>query len=266
MLHYKTYVRGPDHEWVVFVHGAGGSSSIWYRQIRDFRQHFNVLLIDLRGHGQSQGVLYPQHVEPYTFREVSAEILEVLDHLGIQSAHFVGISLGTILIRALGEIAPERIRTMILGGAITRLTFRSRFLVRLGTLVRRMVPFLWLYRLFAWIIMPKQRHQHSRNLFVNEAKKVARKEFLRWWRLTQEVNPLLRFFEEKEIPVPTLYLMGEEDYMFLPPVRHIVSRHRHSTLRVLEDSGHVCNVDRADLFNRFAIEFIQRGGSLPASA
>lgn len=257
MLHYKSYVLAPDREWVVFVHGAGGSSSIWYRQIRDFRQHFNVLLVDLRGHGESQHLLAPVEAEPYTFHQVSAEILEVLDHLGIQSAHFVGISLGTILIRTLGEIAPERVRSMILGGAITRLTFRSRFLVRAGTLVRRFVPFLWLYRLFAWIIMPKERHQHSRNLFVNEARKVARKEFLRWWRLTQEVNPLLRFFEEKEIPVPTLYLMGEEDYMFLPPVRHIVSRHRHSTLRVLEDSGHVCNVDRADLFNRYAIEFIQ---------
>lgn len=255
MLHHKAYILGPDHEWVVFVHGAGGSSSIWYRQIRDFRQHFNVLLVDLRGHGESQELLASG--EPYTFREVSAEILEVLDHLRIPSAHFVGISLGTILIRTLGEIAPGRVRSMILGGAITRLGFRSRFLVKLGTLVRRFVPFMWLYSLFAWIIMPKQRHRQSRLLFVSEAKKVARKEFLRWWRLTQEVNPLLRFFEEKEIPVPTLYLMGEEDYMFLPPVRHLVSKHRYSTLRVLEDSGHVCNVDRADLFNRYAIEFIQ---------
>lgn len=265
MLHHKAYVLGPDHEWVVFVHGAGGSSSIWYRQIRDFRQHFNVLLMDLRGHGASQGILpRRREAEPYTFREVAEEILEVLDHLQIPSAHFVGISLGTILIRTLGEIAPERIRSMILGGAITRLTFRSRFLVQLGTLVRRFVPFLWLYRLFAWIIMPKQRHRQSRLLFVNEAKKVARKEFLRWWRLTQEVNPLLRFFEEKEIPVPTLYLMGEEDHMFLPPVRHLVAKHRYSTLRVLEDSGHVCNVDRADLFNRYSIEFIHGLGARAA--
>lgn len=265
MLHYKTHFRGPEHEWVVFVHGAGGSSSIWYRQIRDFRKHFNVLLVDLRGHGDSQDVARAS-ADPYTFREVTGEILEVLDHLEIPSAHFVGISLGTILIRTIGEIAPERVRSMILGGAITRLTFRSRFLVRLGTLVRRFVPFLWLYRLFAWIIMPKKRHEHSRLLFVNEARKVARKEFLRWWRLTQEVNPLLRFFEEKELPIPTLYLMGEEDYMFLPPVRRIVSQHRQSsTLRVLEDSGHVCNVDRADLFNRYAIDFI-RGRLAPQGA
>ncbi|HEX2190171.1 MAG TPA: alpha/beta hydrolase [Longimicrobiaceae bacterium] len=257
MLHHKTFVLGPDHEWVVFVHGAGGSSSIWYRQLREFRKHFNLLLVDLRGHGSSQPRLEARDLEPYTFREVSAEILEVMDHLGIRSAHFVGISLGTILIRTLWEIAPERIRSMVLGGAITRLTLRSRFLVRVGTAVRRLVPFLWLYRLFAWIIMPRPRHRESRLLFVNEARKVARKEFLRWWRLTQEVNPLLRFFEEKELPVPTLYLMGEEDHMFLPPVRHIVSRHRHSLLRVIRDSGHVCNVDQPEAFNRLAVSFMQ---------
>ena len=49
MLQYRTYAAGPERAWVVFVHGAGGSSSIWYKQIRDFREHFNVLLIDLRG-------------------------------------------------------------------------------------------------------------------------------------------------------------------------------------------------------------------------
>ena len=263
LLHHKAYLTAPGAEWVVFVHGAGGSSSIWYKQIREFREHFNVLLIDLRGHGDSPRIQLAQR--PYTFEEVSREIIEVLDHLGIASAHFIGISLGTILIRTVGEIAPERVRSMVMGGAITRLNLRSRVLVWLGTAVRRFVPYMWLYRLFAWIIMPKKRHQQSRLLFVREAKKLAQKEFLRWWKLTNEVNPLLRFFEEKELEIPTLYLMGEEDHMFLPPVRQLVGRHsRSSILRVLEDSGHVVNVDRADLFNRLSIEFIRNGGSLAA--
>lgn len=255
MLHHRKYVLGPDHEWVVFVHGAGGSSSIWFRQIRDFREHFNVLLVDLRGHGDSAKPLTP--VEPYTFVDVSREVLDVLDHLEIPAAHFIGISLGTIIIRTIGEIAPERVRSLVMGGAITRLNLRSRVLVVLGNTFKRYLPYMWLYRLFAWIIMPKKRHEHSRLLFVREAKKLAQKEFLRWFRLTYEVNPLLRLFEEKELEIPTLYLMGEEDHMFLPPVRHIVRRHRFSVLRVLEDSGHVVNVDRADLFNLLSIDFIK---------
>ena len=53
MLYHKTFELGPDRDWVVFVHGAGGSSSIWFKQLRAYREHFNVLLLDLRGHGQS---------------------------------------------------------------------------------------------------------------------------------------------------------------------------------------------------------------------
>lgn len=259
MLSYKTYVLGPHADWVVFVHGAGGSSSIWYKQIRDFREHFNVLLVDLRGHGDSPRT--PVATRPYTFEEIGREVIEVLDHLGIEAAHFVGISLGTILIRTIGETAPERVRSMVMGGAITRLNLRSRVLVALGTLVKRVVPYMWLYRLFAWIIMPRRHHRQSRLLFVREARRLAQKEFLRWWTMTNEVNPLLRLFEERELPVPTLYVMGEEDHMFLPPVRHLVKRHRGSVLRVVEGSGHVVNVDRADAFNSISIDFIRAAGA-----
>lgn len=259
MLHHRTYVAGPAADWVVFVHGAGGSSSIWYKQIRDFREHFNVLLIDLRGHGDSPR--HPVATRPYTFREIGAEVLEVLDHLEIESAHFVGVSLGTILIRTIGEAAPGRVRSMVMGGAVTRLNLRSRALVALGDAVKRVVPYMWLYRLFAWIIMPRRRHRESRLLFVREAGRLARKEFLRWWTMTNEVNPLLRIFEEREPEVPTLYVMGEEDYMFLPPVRHLVKRHGMSQLRVVEGSGHVVNVDRADAFNAITIGFIRAVGS-----
>lgn len=258
MLHYRTYELGTKHEWVVFVHGAGGSSSIWFKQAREFKRHFNVLMLDLRGHGKSAGSPDTNRARrKYSFEDISREILEVLDHLRIQAAHFVGISLGTIIIRTIGEIAPARIRSMILGGAITRLNFRSNCLVFLGNCMKRFVPYLWLYRLFAWIIMPKKRHEQSRLLFINEAKKLCQKEFVRWFKLTYELNPLLNYFEEKEIPVPTLYLMGEEDYMFLPPLKRIVAKHKHCILRVLHNSGHVCNVDRPDLFNFFSISFIK---------
>jgi len=258
MLHYRTHELGPEQDWVVFVHGAGGSSSIWFKQAKEFRKHFNVLMIDLRGHGRSAGLSEAGRVNrKYTFQDIGREILEVLDHLRIQAAHFVGISLGTIIIRTIGEIAPARIRSMILGGAITRLNFRSKTLVFLGNCMKRFVPYLWLYRLFAWIIMPKKRHEKSRLLFINEAKKLCQKEFIRWFKLTYEVNPLLNYFEEKEIPVPTLYLMGEEDYMFLPPLRRIVAKHKHCILKIIEDSGHVCNLDRPDLFNFLSISFIK---------
>lgn len=58
MLHYTTYLLKPDAPWVTFVHGAGGSSAIWFKQIRDFKKSYNVLLVDLRGHGKSKDKVY----------------------------------------------------------------------------------------------------------------------------------------------------------------------------------------------------------------
>jgi len=257
MLHHRTYIGGQDRDWVVLVHGAGGSSSIWFRQLRAYRDDFNVLLVDLRGHGGSASLRDGRERKPYTFEAVSREVIEVLDHLEIERAHFVGISLGCLIIRTIAEIAPERVRSMVLGGAIVRLNVRSRVLVLIGNALKRVLPFMWLYRLFAWIIMPRGHHRESRNLFVREAQKLAQKEFLRWFRLTLELTPILRLFEERDVDIPTLYLMGDEDHMFLPAVRQLVQRHRRSLLRVIERSGHVCNVDRPELFNRFSIDFLK---------
>ena len=59
------------------MHGAGGSSSIWYKQVREFRKHFNVLLLDLRGHGDSKPSLKDAFNDKYTFDSITADIVEV---------------------------------------------------------------------------------------------------------------------------------------------------------------------------------------------
>lgn len=257
MLYYKEYKNAADKDWVVFVHGAGGSSSIWFSQLRDFKKHFNVLLVDLRGHGKSKDLLQKYYEENYSFEFISQDVLDVLNHLNIEKAHFIGVSLGTIIIRTIGEIAPERVKSAVLCGAITRLNIRSRILVFLGHMFKRFIPYMWLYKFFAWIIMPRKRHAKSRNLFIREAKKLYQKEFLRWFKLTNEVNPLLRYFKEKELKTPFLYVMGSEDHMFLPPVRQIVNKHKNSSLRVIENCGHVCNVERPGAFNRVTIQYLK---------
>ena len=199
MLHYQTYYLGPEKDWVVFVHGAGGSSSIWFKQIKAYKKHFNVLLVDLRGHGKSKDLMQKYYEDQYTFQLISKDILNVLDEVGIEKAHFVGVSLGTIIIRTIGEIDPDRVESMVMSGAVMRLNIRSRFLVWVGHLFKKVVPFMWLYKLFAWIILPRKRHSESRLLFIREAKKLYQKEFLKWFNMTKDINPLLRYFREKEL-------------------------------------------------------------------
>ncbi len=257
MLHHRIYGTDPDREWVVLVHGAGGSSSVWFKQLRAYRAHFNVLLVDLRGHGGSAKIDDGRERKPYTFEAVSREVVDVLDHIGIERAHFVGISLGCLIIRTIAGMAPERVSSMVLGGAIARLNMRSRLLVVLGNALKRVLPFMWLYRLYAWIIMPRAGHRESRTIFIQEAQKLARKEFLRWFRLTMEITSLLRVFEERDTGIPTLYLMGGEDHMFLPAARRMAERHRRAVLSVIERCGHVCNIERPGPFNRLSVAFMR---------
>lgn len=256
MLHFTTHVHSPEAEWVTFIHGAGGSSSIWFRQIRAFSRHFNVLLIDLRGHGQSKRPIYEQ-LRHYTFDVIGDDVIEVLKHLQIRSTHFVGISLGTIVIREISERHPAYTSSMILGGAVMKLNVRGQILMRTGAFLKSVVPYLLLYRLFALAIMPRKKHRESRNLFIQEAKKLYQKEFKRWFTLISQVNPLLSWFRIKDCGIPTLYIMGEEDHMFLPSITQLVKSHASSQLIVIPACGHVVNVEQPEAFNTQVIAYIQ---------
>ncbi|WP_394750462.1 alpha/beta fold hydrolase [Spongiimicrobium salis] len=258
MLSYTTYPHKVSKEWVTFVHGAGGSSSIWFKQVREFKKHFNVLLLDLRGHGNSKPNLKDAFSDKYTFDSITQDIVEVIEHENIQKSHFIGISLGTILIRNLAEKYPEKVESMVMGGAIMKLNFRSQVLMRLGIIFKSIIPYLWLYKFFAFVIMPNKNHKESRLLFVREAKKLYQKEFIRWFKLTSEINPLLRFFRTVDIKIPTLYVMGKEDYLFLPSIEKIVKKHTTSELFVVPECGHVVNVEQPKVFNDKVIAYLSQ--------
>lgn len=246
-----------EKQWVTFVHGAGGSSSIWFKQIREFQKHFNVLLLDLRGHGNSSNQIKTAFKQKYTFKSIANDVVEVINHLKIDSSHFVGISLGSIVIRQLAEIHPEKVKSMILGGAILKMNFRSQILMKVGNLFKYVLPYLILYKFFAFVIMPKKNHKNSRLLFINEAKKLYQKEFIKWFKLTAEINPILRWFRQVELDIPTLYVMGEEDYMFLPAVKKVVEKHiKTAELFIIENCGHVVNIEQPVIFNEAVISYL----------
>ena len=255
LLHYRTYEIGPDSPWVTFIHGAGGSSSVWFKQIREFRKEHNVLLVDLRGHGQSAGGMWKKGD---TFADISREVIEVLDEVGIKETHVIGMSLGTIVAQTMADNYPKRVKSLILGGAIIRFDIRTKLLLWAGRTVKRFVPYMLLYRLFAYIIMPRKEHEESRMAFVNEAKKVYQKEFIRWFSLTKLINPYLTRLQISTTAIPTLFLMGEEDYLFIPPIEEVVRKNKGFEFMRIEKSGHVCNIDQPDIFNRLAIDYIAK--------
>ncbi len=259
MIHYTKYIsqKPNNKEWITFVHGAGGSSTIWFKQIKYFSKKYNLLLLDLRGHGKSKAIPINPFKKRYTFNSITADILEVLDKENIKKSHFVGISLGTILIRNFAEKYPTRVKSLIMGGAILKLNLRSKILMFLGNATKSILPYMWIYKLLAFIVMPNKNHKESRVLFINEAKKLYQKEFKKWFQLTSELVPLLKFFRQVELKIPTIYIMGDQDYMFLPSVTKVSGMHKSAKLKVINNCGHVVNVERPDIFNNNMLEFLK---------
>ena len=240
-------------KWITFIHGAGGNSSIWYNQVRFFKAYFNIMLIDLRGHGKSKS---SSEELIYSFDLIIDDLIEVLNYRKILKSHFVGISLGSILIQKMIQTHSNRIEKIGLGGAILNLNFQSRMLMFLGKLTQSILPFIWIYTFFAYVIMPYRNHRKSRELFIREAKKLSENEFRKWYKLTAKLLPLLECIRNQEVKIPTLYIMGSQDYMFLPFVKKIVKIHKYSKLLTLKKSGHVVNIDQPERFNDELLNFL----------
>jgi pimeloyl-ACP methyl ester carboxylesterase len=129
-------------------------------------------------------------------------------------------------------------------------------LMLLGKLTQSILPFIWIYTFFAYVIMPYKNHRKSRALFIREAKRISQNEFRRWYKLTDKILPLLNKIRGCQAATPVLYIMGKQDYMFLPYVKKIVKKHAASSLIILSDSGHVVNIDQPKAFNTSLLSFL----------
>lgn len=104
-------LEGPaDGPVVVLSNSIGSTLQMWAPQVKPLVDNgFRVVRYDTRGHGRS-----PVPAGPYGIDEVGGDVLALLDTLGVESAHFVGLSLGGMTGIWLGENTPERLRSLVL--------------------------------------------------------------------------------------------------------------------------------------------------------
>ena len=148
LYHEVVDKAGAEAPWLVFVHGAGGSIRTWKYQIEAFQPHYRLLLIDLRDHGFSKDIL-PEFPE-YDFDIVSKDILAVVDHLGIERAHFVSLSIGSVILQKIDIERPELIDRMVMAGAIFDGSRLMHWFVHSGKLLNYILPYRAIYWLFSF--------------------------------------------------------------------------------------------------------------------
>ena len=109
------YVDVGSGDPVFLLHGNGGSVQEWETTdvLQSLSHDFRVIAMDARGHGKSDK---PHDPAAYG-RELSLDVLRLMDHLGIRKAHVIGYSMGAQTVAHLIVIKPERFASAILGGA-----------------------------------------------------------------------------------------------------------------------------------------------------
>lgn len=103
-------LRGPvGAPVVVFSHSIGTSLDMWDAQVAEFAGHYRCLRYDTRGHGQSEVV-----DRPATIDDLADDAAGLLDALGIERVHFVGLSLGGMIGQAFALRHPDRLDRLVL--------------------------------------------------------------------------------------------------------------------------------------------------------
>ena len=254
MLKFKTHINNKDKQWITFIHGFGGSSNIWHKQVRELSQNHNLLFIDLRGHGKSRNICLESD---FTLFNSCEDIINVLKFLKIKRSHFVGISLGTLLILKLIDTHKQYINKSILAGAITSFNHFTRFLLFCLNLLKSVLPNMLLYKLFAYIIMPKSNHKESRHIFIQEAKVIDRKVFKKWLKLIPDLKKYILHLKPNNFNKHILFLSGKADYLFSEEVKEFSLKNKLLSYCSIEGAGHVVNIDNPSVFNKRVIQYLK---------
>ena len=122
-LWFETRGEGPP---LLLLHGMGGCAQDWRWFGGDaFARAHRTIAVDARGHGRSTNDL-----PTLTHRQCAADVLALLDALGIARCAAIGLSMGGNTLLHVASLAPERIEAMVLVSATPRFGEQARALMR----------------------------------------------------------------------------------------------------------------------------------------
>lgn len=249
-LYYEIHGTGAP---VLFIHGLGSSVADWELQLDFFAQHYQVILVDLRGHGQSS-----RPSTGYSISQFAADIQALLQHLGYQRVHLVGISLGGMVGFQLAVAAPDLLHSLtVLNSApyISLTTFKQKWQLILRKLFTRILSMRSFAKILARKLFPEYNQAHLRHQlierWVKNDKKIYYQSFMSVFKW-QGVQDQLQ-----NIACPVLVLAADMDYLPVSYKQAYTKQMPRAQLEIIHNSRHASIQDQPEVFNQKLHQFLQ---------
>ena len=247
---------------ILFIHEFAGDARSWEPQVRRFGATHRCIAYNARGYPRSD---VPTEPERYTQQRAVADAIAVLDHLGIERAHVVGLSMGGFCTLHLGLSQPQRAFSLVVAGCgygahpDESAAFRAesaenaRSFETEGSAATAQRYMLGPARLpfrdkdpRGWAESAAWLSEHSA---VGSALTLRGVQMRRpsLYDLTKELQALA---------VPTLLVTGDADEPCLKPNLMMKRTIPSAALAVLPRTGHACNLEEPALFNQLFQDFI----------
>jgi 3-oxoadipate enol-lactonase len=245
-------VQGSD-PWLMLSHSLATDLTLWEDQMAALTPHFSVLRFDTRGHGGSGA---PEG--PYDFAMLAADVLGLMDALGVERAHFCGISMGGMIAQHVAVAAPDRIDRLVLVSTTSGYPSSSRAMwaERIDGVRRNGIEPVVQPTLERWFTAP-YREAHPEVMarigqliratppagYIGSGQAIATLD------LTERL-PALR--------CPTLVIAGADD-VGTPPVmgRRIAERIPGARFEMIPAASHLCNIEQAPEFEAALVSHLQ---------
>jgi pimeloyl-ACP methyl ester carboxylesterase len=242
-IHYQVEGAGPP---LVLQHGFYNSLQNWYDfgYVDALKPDYRLILVDARGHGASDK---PHDPDAYKREDHVADILAVLDELGVSRTNFFGYSMGAAIAFAMAHYAADRVSALIIGGGIP-----YPLPIELGEPALAMLRQQGAEGIPAAYSIPLPPAMKAR-LVANDV------EALIAWIIAalnwQSLAPIL-----PRMTMPCLVYVGEAD-PFYPVNREFVAQMPNATFFSLPGLGHAEALFRSDLVLPHVTRFLRNVNS-----
>lgn len=238
---------------LIFLHGLGSSAQDWEKQLEAFTPDYHVVLIDMRGHGQSD-----KPRSTYSISGFASDVIAVMDHLNIPQAHIVGLSMGGMIAFQLAVDHPTRLTSMVIvnsAPAVVPRTFKDRMGVWMRFLIVRVMG------------MQKMGETLAPRLFPDADLEFERQSFIQRWAQNDQsaylnaMNAIVGWSVEERIgsiSIPTLILTAAQDYTPVASKEEYIAKMKAApvSLKVIDNAHHALSVERPAAFNAAVKEFL----------